>query len=124
MPNMKTILIVDDEKNLCRLYEKELTKDGYQVVLAHSGAEALEKVDECAPDLVVLDIRMPGMDGIETLSKVLGKNNRLPVILNSAFSSYQNNYMSWAADAYVIKSADLTELRTRIREILDKKSHA
>ena len=118
---MKTILIVDDEKNLCRLYEKELTKDGYHIVLAHSGTEGLEKVQECAPDLVVLDIRMPGMDGIETLSKILGKNNRLPVILNTAFSSYQNNYMSWAADAYVSKSSDLTELRSKIKEILEKK---
>ncbi len=119
---MKTLLIVDDEKNLCRLYEKELAKEGYNVVLAHSGTEAISKVNECAPDLVVLDIRMPGMDGIETLSKILGKNNRLPVILNSAFSSYQNNYMSWAADAYVIKSSDLTELKTKIKEILGKKT--
>lgn len=118
---MKTILIVDDEKNLCRLYEKELTKEGYHVVLAHSGAEALEKVNEIAPDLVVLDIRMPGMDGIEALSKILGKNNRLPVILNTAFTSYQNDYMSWAADAYVVKSSDLTELKTKIKEILSKK---
>ncbi|MBI1747020.1 MAG: response regulator [Acidobacteria bacterium] len=118
---MKTLLIVDDEINLCRLYEKQLSKEGYNVVLAHSGAEAMTKVNECSPDLVVLDIRMPGMDGIETLSKILGKNNRLPVILNSAFSSYQNNYMSWAADAYVIKSSDLTELKSKIKEILDKK---
>jgi CheY-like chemotaxis protein len=118
---MKTILVVDDEKNLIRLYEKELSKEGYKVVAATSGTEALDKVNEYVPDLVVLDIRMPGMDGIEVLGKILGKNNTLPVIINTAYSSYQNNYMSWAADAYVIKSSDLTELKTKIKEILEQK---
>lgn len=117
---MKTILIVDDEKNLSRLYEKELTKEGYNVILAGSGGEALDKLETSSPDLVVLDIRMPGMDGIEVLGKILGKNNRLPVIINTAYSSYQNNYMSWAADAYLIKSSDLTELKAKIRDLLDK----
>lgn len=117
---METILIVDDEKNLCRLYEKELGREGYKVVVATSGSEALRQLEEASPDLVVLDIRMPGMDGIEVLGKILGKNNKLPVVINTAYSSYQNNYMSWAADAYIIKSSDLTELKKTIKELLEK----
>ena len=72
------------------------------------------------PDLVVLDIVMPGMDGIEILGRLLSHDNKLPVIFHTAYTGYQDNFMSWAADAYLIKSSDLTELKTRIRETLWK----
>jgi two-component system response regulator (stage 0 sporulation protein F) len=115
------ILIADDERNIRRLYEKEFVQEGYEVILAENGAQAVEKVRTENPDLVILDIRMPGMDGIEALGKILGVRADLPVVLNTAFTSYQQNFMSWAADAYVIKSPDLTELKSRVREILSKK---
>jgi two-component system response regulator (stage 0 sporulation protein F) len=69
-------------------------------------------------DLVILDIRMPGMDGLEALPRILGLKEGLKVILNSAYSQYQESFMSWAADAYIIKSADLTELKAKVRELL------
>jgi len=116
----KIVLIVDDDVNQRLLYEQELTDEGYQVVLASDGREALEKVKEVSPDVVVLDIAMPGMDGIEALGRILGKDNALPVILNTAYSSYKDNFMSWSADAYVVKSSDLTELKTEIRKALEK----
>ena len=115
------ILIADDERNIRRLYEKEFRQEGYMVLLAGDGMEAVEKVRSENPDLVILDIRMPGMDGIEAMGKILGVRNDLPVILNTAYTSYQNNFMSWAADAYVIKSSDLSELKSKVREILDRK---
>ena len=115
------ILIADDERNIRRLYEKEFLQEGYDVILAQNGSEAVEKARSENPDLVILDIRMPGMDGIEALGKILGVRNDLPVVLNTAFTSYQQNFMSWAADAYVIKSPDLTELKTKVREILSRK---
>jgi DNA-binding response OmpR family regulator len=74
------------------------------------------------PDLVVLDIKMPGMDGIEALGRILSRDNAIPVVLNSAYSSYQESFLSWSADAYVIKSSDLTELKSRIRTILATRS--
>jgi DNA-binding response OmpR family regulator len=117
---MKTILVVDDDHNQRLLYEGELTDEGYNVILACDGREALQKVRESSPDLVVLDIAMPLMDGIEALGRILSKDNKLPVILNTAYSSYKDNFMSWAADAYVVKSSDLTELKTRIKEALEK----
>ena len=76
---MKTILVVDDEKNIRRLYEKELARDGYKVLIVGSGEEALQTVEATPPDLIVLDIRMPKTDGIETLSKLMAKHRKIPV---------------------------------------------
>lgn len=117
---MSRILIVDDEKNLRRLYEKEFRADGYDVLVADNGNDAIATVESQSPDLVILDIRMPGMDGLEALGRILGKHNNIPVILNTAFASYQENFMSWAADAYVIKSSDLTELKEKVKQVLEK----
>ena len=116
----KKILVVDDEVNQGLLYEQELTDEGYDVDVANSGREALDFVGKKEYDLVVLDIGMPSMDGLETLGKMLVMDNRLPVILNTAYPSYKDNFMSWAADAYVVKSHDLTELKAKIRESLER----
>jgi len=113
-----TILVVDDESNIRLLYEKELRDEGYNVVLASDAREALAILNQLRPDLVVLDIKMPGMDGIEALHHILSKDNSIPVILNSAYSSYRDSFMSWSADAYVIKSSDLTELKSKIKALL------
>jgi DNA-binding response OmpR family regulator len=112
------ILVVDDERNIRLLYEKELQDEGYEVILAADAREALALIERGKPDLVVLDIKMPGMDGIETLGQILSRNSSIPVVLNSAYSSYKDSFLSWSADAYVIKSSDLTELKIRIRTIL------
>lgn len=118
------ILIADDELSIRKLYQRELDKDGYQVVVALDGTDALNKVRNEQPDLVILDIRMPGMDGMETMSQILEEKNDLPVIINSAYSTYQDNFMSWAADAYCVKSSDMTELKKTVEEVLEKRSVA
>lgn len=118
----KKILVVDDEVNQGLLYEQELTDDGFDVDVANSGEQALGLVQKKQYDLVVLDIGMPYMDGLETLGKMLSMDNKLPVILNTAYPSYKDNFMSWAADAYVVKSSDLTELKEKIRESLAKRN--
>lgn len=118
---METLLVVDDEAHQRMLYQEELSDEGYQIILACNGKEALEKVLEAAPDLIVLDIRMPVMDGLESLGKIIGKERDIPIIIHSAYSSYKDDFMSWAADDFVVKSADLTELKRKIRGLLDKK---
>ncbi len=115
---VKTLLIVEDDNNQRFLYEKELTEDGYRVLLAGNGKEAVNIVEEESLDLVVLDIRMPGMDGIEALGKMLDRKNKLPVIIHTAYPNYKDNFMSWAAEAYIVKSSDLSELKVKIHEIL------
>jgi len=117
--DMTTILFVEDEGNLRELYVDELGREGYEILLAVDGKQAVEMSQRHKPDLVVMDISMPKMDGIEAMGKILSCNNTIPVILNTAYSSYQDNFMSWAADAYVVKSSDLTELKQTIKEVLD-----
>ena len=118
---MKRILIAEDDTNLALLYEQELSDEGYRVEVVHDARQAIERVGQDPPDLLVLDIRMPGMDGIEALGHILGKNNRLPVILNTAYSNYKDNFMTWSADAYVVKSSDLTELKVTIADVLKRR---
>jgi DNA-binding response OmpR family regulator len=115
---MAKLLVVDDDRNLQELYQQELSEEGYTVRLAYSGPEALEALKTDQPDLIILDITMPGMDGIEALGKILAKDRAMPVILNTAFSTYKDNFMTWSADAYVVKSGDLTELKAKIKEVL------
>ena len=115
---MPTLLICEDDDHQRLLYEEELRDEGYDVVVAHSGQEAIEMAQRIAPDLVILDIAMPGMDGIETLGQLLSKNNQLPVILHTAYATYKDNFMTWSADAYVVKSGDLSELKAKIKEVL------
>ena len=115
---MSKLLVVDDDKNLSILYEQELTDEGHEVTLASSAPQALDYLKTHHPDLIVLDISMPGMDGIEALGKILAKDKSMPVILNTAYSTYKDNFMTWSADAYVVKSGDLTELQAKIKEVL------
>jgi two-component system, response regulator, stage 0 sporulation protein F len=117
----KKILVVEDEEGLRLLYEEELLSEGYEILTARNGREAITQLDEGKPDLIVLDIVMPVMDGMEALSRILRKDKKIPIILNTSYSGYQQDFMTWAADAYVTKSSDLTELKNKIRELLAKK---
>ncbi|MEN8151164.1 MAG: response regulator [Planctomycetota bacterium] len=120
---MTRVLLVEDEKNQRLLYQQELMEDGYEVVVAKDGREALRLLKDQRPDVIVLDICMPGMDGIETLGQVLSRDNTIPVILHTAYSSYKDNFMTWSADAYVVKSSDLSELRAKLKEVVTKKKN-
>jgi len=117
---MKTILVVDDDEAIRTLLQEELSDEGYRVIIAGNARDALKKVEEEALDLVILDIRMPGMDGLEALPRILGLKEGLPVILNSAYTQYQESFMSWAADAYVVKSSDLSELKAKVKNLIGK----
>src|SRR5688572_31833034 len=95
------VLVVDDEENLCLLYREELESEGYRVKTAQDATVAMKILEEDPPDVVVMDIRMPRMDGIEAMGKMLNRRQNLPVILNSAYSSYKDDFRSWPASAYV-----------------------
>jgi CheY-like chemotaxis protein len=115
---MKKILFVDDEENLRELYSQELRDEGYSVILAANGKEALARMEPERPDLVVMDIRMPEMDGIEALGKMIERFKKIPVILNTAYTSYRQDFRTWGAEGYVVKSSDMTELKHKIKEVL------
>jgi DNA-binding response OmpR family regulator len=115
---VKKILVVEDDESQRLLYHDELAEDGYEVMLAANGMEALKQLDRGKPDLIILDIVMPVMDGMEALGRIIREYRDVPVILNTAYSSYRDDFMSWGADAYVVKSADLGELKAKVREII------
>jgi DNA-binding response OmpR family regulator len=116
------VLVVDDEKNIRLLLVEELTDEGYDVVTAENGAVALEMIQAEKPDLVTLDIKMPGEDGLSLLRKIREIEYDLPVIICSAYSVYKSDFSAVAADHYVTKSSDFEELKNKIKEILSYES--
>ncbi|HOE16652.1 MAG TPA: response regulator [Syntrophorhabdaceae bacterium] len=112
------ILVVDDEENIRLLFKEELEEEGFEVDLASNGLEALDKLKEGRFDLVVLDIKMPGMDGIQALNEIKNANKDQPVILCSAYGEFKQDFSSWVSDGYVVKSADTRELKQTIKNIL------
>lgn len=114
------ILVVDDEKNILRLYKAELEDEGYSIVTANTGQEALEVFDRENPDLVTLDIMMPDIDGIQVLRQIKQKNSQVPVIMLTAYD-YRDDFSVWVSDAYVVKSSDLNNLKATIKQIFGKK---
>lgn len=112
------ILIVDDEENIRFLFREELEEEGYIVETASNGIEALEKVKNSTFDLVVLDIKMPGMGGIEALNEIKKIRKDLPAILCSAYGEFKQDFSSWMSDGYVVKSADTSELKQTIKSLL------
>jgi len=116
----KKILVVEDEEGLRLLYEEELKAEGYEVLTARNGREAIQQLEVGKPDLIILDIVMPVMDGMEALGRIVGKDRKIPIVLHTSYSGYQQDFMSWAADAYLTKSVDLSELKDKVKELLIK----
>lgn len=114
----KKILVVDDEAHIRLLYTEELTEEGYEVITAEGGLNLLEKIEKEKPDLVVLDIKMADYNGLDLLQDIRNKFYDLPVMLCSAYDTFKDDMKSIAADYYVIKSFDLSELKSKIEEIL------
>mgnify|MGYP002682201512 FL=1 len=106
------ILVVDDEVNLCRILDAKLTKSGYQVVTVHDGLQAVEKVQERQFDLVLLDLILPKLDGLEALEKIRKINAELPVIIMTACENTDavTRARSQGAAAFVSKPFDLDRL--------------
>jgi len=116
---MMKILVIDDDLHVQRLYKEELTEEGYEVVVAANGAEAMEMFEKENPDLVTLDIRLPDVDGIYLLRQMKEKKPKLPVIMSTAYD-YRNDFSVWASEAYIVKSSDLDELKSVIKKLLTK----
>ncbi len=90
------------------------------MITARNGKEAIKRLEEVRPDLIVLDIVMPVMNGLEALGRILSKERKIPIILNTSYPDYRQDFMTWAADAYVTKSSDLKELKDKIKELLER----
>ncbi len=115
------ILVVDDEQHILKLYQKELSEEGYAVRTTANGEEALRMAQEESPDVVILDIKLKDQNGLEVLGGLRKISREVPIILNSAYSTYKSDFQSWLADAYLVKSPNLDKLKEKIRALLDLK---
>lgn len=117
----KKILVVDDQKHIVRLVQITLEKAGYEVVTAYDGVEALEKVEQEAPDMLVLDVMMPRMDGFEVLKKLQAdaKTRDIPVIMLTAKAQDADIFRGWSSgvSSYLTKPFNPRELLTFVERI-------
>lgn len=119
---IKRILVADDEISIRLLLSEELKEGGYEVYQATNGLEACEIFDIIPIDLVILDLKMPEMDGIEALGKMKERKSDIPVIIFTGYGEYINDFATWVADDYLVKTSHLGELFERITYHL-KKNH-
>ena len=117
----RKILVVDDERHIVRLVQVNLEKVGYQVVTAYDGVEALEQVAKETPDMVILDVMMPRMDGFEVLKKLQAdaKTRDIPVIMLTAKAQDADIFRGWSSgvDAYLTKPFNPMELLAFVKRI-------
>jgi DNA-binding response OmpR family regulator len=116
---VKKILVVENERPLRLLYQKELEKDGYKVSTAANAESALEQGLPEDFDLIITEIRMPGKSGIDLIAEYLARRKETRIIIYTDYQCYKSDFMSWAADAYLMKSSCLLELKKTVRELLD-----
>ncbi len=117
----KKILLVDDERGILKVLSIKLRVSGYDVVTAGGGQEALELIDSAKPDLMVLDIIMPGIDGFEVLER-LQSTSKLPVIVYSARPENAAKAIGLGADDFFAKPFDVDELVKRIDGLVDHRN--
>ncbi len=114
----KRILVVEDDEDILNLYKDILEGEGYEVEIARNGLEGVEKFEKGEFALVILDIRMPQMDGIEALGRILNTKKDTKIIINSAYGTYRDNFLTWGADAYLIKSSSIDILINKVKELI------
>jgi two-component system, OmpR family, response regulator MprA len=114
------VLVVDDDRAVRDALRRVLTLDGYDVQSADGGAEAIEAVAQSVPDAVVLDIGMPGIDGVEVCERVRLLGNRVPILMLTARVEISDRVagLDAGADDYLIKPFDVNELKARLRALL------
>ncbi|MFA0752467.1 MAG: hypothetical protein IMHGJWDQ_000220 [Candidatus Fervidibacter sp.] len=115
------ILVVEDDDKQRQLYCEELTAAGYATLEARSAQEAEELLSHEQIDLIVLDINMPGISGLELLPRIHEIHPGMPVIIHTAYGSYRDDFISWLADMFIVKSPDAGGLLEAVEELLNRK---
>jgi DNA-binding response OmpR family regulator len=117
----KKILVVDDEKHIRMLYKEELSAEGYEVATSDGEDDILDLIEKEDPEVVILDIKLgANRSGLDLLQEIRSQDQSLPVILSTAYDSFQHDLKSIAADYYVVKSVDLSELKSKVALAMKK----
>ena len=114
------ILVVDDEPDIRLLYRSELEDNGFKVIEASNSKECFDKLENEKIDLVLLDIKLKGESGIDILQTISGKEKKTKVILATAYSAYQDDFSTWLADGYWVKTQEIESLTEEINKVLAK----
>ncbi len=116
---MSRIMVIDDEKYIREWYSIELSDMGHEVNTVGTCCKIFKRIECFQPHLIVLDIRLIDCDGLELLQEIRNCYPEIPVIICSAYDSYRHDIKTIAADYYVIKSFDLSELKSKIERSLE-----
>ena len=118
-----TILVVDDEKDICDFFKDFLTEENYRTLTALNGKEGIEITRKEKPDLVLLDIKMPGMDGIAVLERIKKINPEIQVVMITGYGSLKTarEAMKLGAYDYITKPFDLKFIRQVIKDALSER---
>lgn len=117
----KKVLVVDDEKHIRMLYQEELETEGYTVATSNGEEDILDVIERENPQVVILDIKLgSNRSGLDLLQEIRSKDQELPVILSTAYDTFQHDLKSIAADYYVVKSVDLSELKSKVDLAMQK----
>jgi DNA-binding response OmpR family regulator len=117
---MARVLLVDDEPSIRLFYSDVLADQGHDVLEAMSGHEAMRLIDHEPFDLIVLDIKLRSENGLNLLQQIVHDHPGLPVILLTAYLSFQDDYTSWLANSYVLKSGDPGEFLNEVNRVMSQ----
>lgn len=117
---MKRILVVDDEFSIREYYKEFLRDNGYDVIVASGGNEGLSMFKTESPDLVLLDISMPDLNGMDVLKEMKQMNDSVPVFLLTAYEQYKRNFASLYAEEYLVKNKKPDFILKKIREFTEE----
>lgn len=117
------LLVVDDQMGVRRLLYEAFSVEGYEVEMAANGHEALEKVKLAMPDLILMDMKMPGMNGLQTLQEIKKINDAVVVIMMTAYGELEivAEAVKLGIKEYVTKPFDINELRETVKKLVLKK---
>jgi DNA-binding response OmpR family regulator len=116
---MKKILVVDDDEMNLLLYYEELSDEGYEVIITSNCDDFMQLVAQQKPDVIILDIKMGEFNGLDILQEIRNLYYNLPIILCSAYPVFKYDLRSIAADYYIVKNSDLSELKLKIKMALE-----
>lgn len=121
---MKTVLVIDDEEKICWAFEQFLTEEGYRPMIAQNAEEGLRLIEEENPDIVLLDVRLPGMNGFDALKRIKARNSGIVVILITAYPNAQVTIEARRLEVYdyLIKPIDLDEAKRVLESAINARA--